>query len=391
MYSAVLVWFSLLMVAACKKDTADNFPEVIKSTVFDYQSINMTAWGRDWWNNKKLVDKALRFIIEEGCNTVTFDWAVNFKDDGHIVPPGSPESFHPSMEVIAELVKKAHRAGLRVILKPHVTEYLTSFNRNIWNTDTSTFRPQNFFDDYTQYLLQLGSFAQNLHVEMICIGTELNHLDWHSRSSWVVLIDGLRTVYNGKLTYDALFDRWMYNKSLVDVVFWDKLDFIGASLYVPLTTDDNAPVDLLREAFFRDLGDAYGGNGWFAIDDVIGFLSDFSNGYQKPFFIIESGYPSQNQGLWNVAPPNPSGYAHYDLQRRGLEAFLGVMSQHRGNWLKGVSLWCITPKLLDEGALQTMWHTQDFNFYQKPAAEVVKSYFRMNERSFDDKVANAQN
>lgn len=293
----VLVWSGLLMVTACKKDTADNFPNVINKSVFNYQAINMTAWGKDWWNNTRLDNEALRFIIEEGCNTVTFDWAVNFKDDGHIVPPGSTESFHPPMEVLDELVQKAHSIGLKVILKPHVAEYLTSFNRNIWNTDTNTFMPQHFFEDYHQYLLQLGSFAQIHNVEVICIGTELNHLDWHSRSSWVELIDDLRTVYYGKLTYDALFDRWLYNKNLIDVVFWDKLDFIAASLYVPLTTDDNAPVELLREAFFRDLGEVYGGSGWFAIDNVIDFLADFCNGNNKPFLSSKAVSQSKSRTM----------------------------------------------------------------------------------------------
>ncbi len=366
----------LIGIIGCSKEKQpDTWPPVNPQPVFTWQGINMTAWRKDWWDDKQQVDKALKFIIEEGCNLVTLDWAVNFEDNGHIVPINDTGSLHPPLSTISSIITKAHQAGLKVMLKPHVTLRYSSFNRNIWNTNIETFLPANFFADYTVYWQDLAAFARQNNVDMVCIGTELNHLDWMFKENWENLINSIRNIYTGPITYDALFDRWLFNKNLVDVVFWDKVDYIGVSLYVPLTTDDNAPVDTLRKAFFNDLGEIYGGEGWFKIDNVIEFLESISIRYQKPLIAVEGGYPSKNQGLYDISGPDPQSYAHYDLQARGLDAYLGVLKENKGQWFQGVSLWCITPFLLTPEGFSSIWHTQDFNFYDKPAAEIVKKHF----------------
>ncbi|MEJ5303702.1 MAG: hypothetical protein WHT22_09810 [Bacteroidales bacterium] len=371
---------AVMIQPGCKKeDNTEPWPPLNTQPAFQLQSINMTAWGRDWWDDEKLVDEALRFILEEGCNLLTLDWAVNFENDGHIVPlDNDTASLHPPLEKISSIIAKAHQRGLKVMLKPHVTLRYSAANRNIWNTDTSLFLASNFFPDYQNYWDMLASFATQKGVEYLCIGTELNHIDWMYRQKWINLIAAIRQRFNGQLTYDALFDRWLFNKNLVDVVFWDQLDFIGVSLYVPLTTADNAPVDTLRKAFFEDLGERYGGGGWFQVDNVIDFLRNFANEHQKPLMAVEGGYPSKHQGLYNISPPDPNSYVHEDLQARGLDAYLGVLKENQGQWFKGVSLWCITPYLLGPDDLATFWHTQDFNFYKKPAAAVVKRHFYKN-------------
>ncbi|MDK2910680.1 MAG: hypothetical protein PWR20_2248 [Bacteroidales bacterium] len=368
---------AVMIQPGCKKENnAEPWPPLNTQPAFQLQSINMTAWGRDWWDDEKLVDEALRFILEEGSNLLTLDWAVNFENDGHIVPlDNDTASLHPLLEKISSIIAKAHQRGLKVMLKPHVTLRYSAANRNIWNTDTSLFLASNFFPDYQNYWDMLASFATQKGVEYLCIGTELNHIDWMYRQQWLSLIAAIRQRFNGQLTYDALFDRWLYNKNLIDVVFWDQLDFIGVSLYVPLTTDDNAPVDTLRRGFFQDLGEWFIPGGWFKIDNVISFLEGFAAQHQKPLMAVEGGYPSKHEGLYYVSPPDPNSYVHEDLQARGLDAYLGVLKENQGQWFKGVSLWCITPYMLPPEALQSIWHTQDFNFYQKPAAPLVKHHF----------------
>lgn len=372
--------FSMLAWPACKDNEITNpWPPLNTKPSFPLQSINMTAWDRDWWNDEKLGDEALKFILEEGCNLVILDWAVNFEDNGHIVPlSDDTASLHPPLEKIKSIITKAHQAGLKIMLKPHVTLRYSAANRNIWNTDTTLFWASNFFPDYQNYWDKLALFATQNLVDYLCIGTELNHLDWMYRQQWVNLISSIRQKFSGQLTYDALFDRWLYNKNLTDVVFWDQVDFIGVSLYVPLTTDDNAPVDTLRKAFFHDLAEWYFPGGWFKIDNVIDFLKNFASEHQKPLMAVEDGYPSKHEGLYYVAPPDPSSYVHEDLQVRGLDAYLGVLKENQGQWFKGVSLWCITPYMLRPDALETIWHTQDFNFYKKPAAAVMKRHFFKN-------------
>lgn len=144
------IFITLIGLITCefgcsKEESPEPWPPVNSHPVFDWQGINMTAWGKDWWDDTQLVDKALKFIIEEGCNLVTLDWAVNFEDNGHIVPIEDTASFHPPFSTIAGIINKAHQAELKVMLKPHVSLRYSAFNRNIWNTDIQVFLPSNFF------------------------------------------------------------------------------------------------------------------------------------------------------------------------------------------------------------------------------------------------------
>jgi hypothetical protein len=338
---------------------------------FNLQGFNIAAWGKDWWHDDKLVEEALRFAKEEGANLVVLDWAVNFYDDGRMVSLDENTSLHPYWDDIKKIVTKAKAYGFYVILKPHTTLADSPENRNIWNTDISIFKPSNFFPAYKSYLIQLAEFANQNKVDAICIGTEINHLDWQFRDEWIDLISAIRHKFDGALTYDAFFNRWYYNvKDIDEVVFWDQLDFIGVSLYVPITTDDDASVETLKQGWFKDLGN------WFEIDDVIAYLKDIANRYNKQIVALEGGYPSITGGLYLLnTDPSEKKYANYDLQSRGLDAYLSVLDENKENWLKGVSLWEITPYMIRKEALSSVYHKQGFTVYKKPAAEIVKAHY----------------
>ncbi|MGQ9780556.1 MAG: glycoside hydrolase family 113 [Bacillota bacterium] len=344
-------------------------PPVNTNPTFELQGFNICAWGKDWWSNTSLVDKALRFAAEEGANFLALDWPVNFYDDGTMVPFAN--SLHPYWNDIQRLINKAKTMGFYIMLKPHTTKADSPENRNIWNTDINTFLPGKFFPAYKTYLTQLCAFATQNNVDAICIGTEMNHLDWQFNDEWTDLITTARNNFAGKLTYDALFNRWYRNvQDVEEVIFWDQLDFIGCSLYVPITKDDNATVETLKSGWFRDLT-----NGDFAIFNIIDYLKTIAQQHNKQFMALEGGYPSVSGGLYDFSGPSETKTADYDLQSRGLDAYLGVLEENKENWFKGVSLWQITPAMLTPEALQSIYHTQEFTVYQKPAAEVVKRHY----------------
>jgi hypothetical protein len=53
------------------------------------------------------------------------------------------------------------------------------------------------------------------------------------KQSWIDLIQEVRTVYKGKLTYAANYDNYQ------EVDFWEYLDFIGINAYFPLRKPSN--------------------------------------------------------------------------------------------------------------------------------------------------------
>jgi hypothetical protein len=312
------------------------------------------------------VDEGLRFAQEEGANFLAIDWMVNFQDDGHIVPGGGVSS--TPMRDIESVVAKAKQAGFYVMLKPHVCMTNLGENRDLQNTPTEAFAPSNFFPDWMSYLSDVAAIATAYDADAICIGTELNHLDWRYKARWIELIAALRQQYAGELTYDASFAlSWSY-KGFDDVVFWDELDFIGCSLYVQVSRDDGTDVETLRKRWRNNpIGE---------IRDVIGYLKSVAYRHGKRFMAIESGYPSVDGSLFLMGTTPAAGKTvNEDVQRRGLEAYLDAMFENRGNWLKGVSLWEITPNMMFPEMLIDPWHTQGFSVYGKQAASVVKEYY----------------
>ncbi len=67
--------------------------------------------------------------------------------------------------------------------------------------------------------------------EQVTFGVDVEAMNRRRKlleAEWIKLIDGLRDIYSGGLTYAANFDQYQ------EVTFWDRLDYIGVSGYFPL-------------------------------------------------------------------------------------------------------------------------------------------------------------
>lgn len=367
------MFFVLFLVwTGCSRNPIDtgDIPYVNTNTVFELQGFNVCAWGKDWFSDGALVDKTLNFAVEEGANFLAIDWAVNFNDNGTMVP--YEDSLHPAWGDIQKLIEKAKQRGFFLMLKPHTTMADSPENRNVWNTDiVAKFLPTNFFPAYKSYLEELADFATRNNVDALCIGTEMNHLDTDFSEQWSELIQAVRGRFQGLVAYDALFNRfYTSNKDIDEVCFWDLVDVVGVSLYVPVTQNDDASVEEIRQGWFKCLE---GVN--FEIVNVIEYLKGIAQPVNKPLMALEGGYQSVRGGLYDFPGTSPDNIVNYDLQSRGLDAYLGVLSKNQDSWFKGVSLWQLTPAMLSSENLQTIWHTQEFTVYGKPAADIVKAHF----------------
>jgi hypothetical protein len=332
------------------------------------RGFNVTAVTKDGFSPNYPVDTAMQFIADEGANLVALDWMVEFKDDGTMASGGGFR--HPPFEDVRSVIAMAKDLGLSVVLKPHVTDQ-TGDNRN--DPDVATFLPSNFFPAWKAYLVRLGALATENNVDVICIGTELCGLDWRFRDSWVDLIAAVRESFAGQVTYDSMVQQWKVSKDIKDVVFWDKLDFMSCSLYVSLTKDDNASVASLRAKFTNgSIGD---------IPDTIAHLRSASEKFGKQIMGLEGGYPSVTGGF--VYPgsikPSYSNQTNYDLQKRGIEAYLGMLYENQGTWLKGVCLYGLTPMQMTRHEIEGINFSQSLSVYDKPAAEVIKEYYTLGQ------------
>jgi len=340
-------------------------------TAFNLQGFNITAWSKSGFADYSLNATALQYIKNEGSNLVAIDYAVNFNNNGSIIDPNSSASMAPSTKDLAHVIDLAHQLGLQVILKPHITLATSAANVNDGNTSTSTFLASNFFPAWNGYLNSLGSLAQAHGVEGIAIGTEFNIYDSTNRAQWLDIISSLRGIYSGQLTYDALFSVFTDYDSTAKVCFWDKLDYISCSLYVPLSSNDAAPQSQLVGAF---LNNPYG-----SVGNVVSYLANISAKYGKQIMALEGGYQSV-AGALDLANlntlPNSSQTISNSTQANGLNAYLYALESYGASWLKGVSLWQVTPENMTTKDLASIWHTNEFTSYQKPSAQIIADYFQ---------------
>lgn len=124
--------------------------------------------------------------------------------------------------------------------------------------------------NYAEFILYYAQVAQDINAEIFCVGTELGAFVKHRPEFWRTLIEQIKQVYTGKLTYAA---NW---NAFERVSFWNALDFIGIDAYFPLSDSKTPSITECKKAWKKHK---------LAILDVF-------NIYNKPILFTEFGYRS---------------------------------------------------------------------------------------------------
>jgi len=228
---------------------------------------------------------------------------------------------------IATAIANAHALGLSVMLKPMLTGLDGTNQGKLTPSD-----PAAFFASYKTEMLDLAHVAEQSGAESLSIGNELSKLTGPEyRSYWVDLIDSIRAVYHGTLTYAAATDE------AINVSFWDKVDVVGINAYPPLTTQLDPSVDEMVAAWKNMPTDNY----WAAVMDhmsPVDFFHSLAVKYGKQVFFTETGYRSVDGT--NISPGGWSGTTQ-DLgeQHDAFNAFFQVWGSEGGSWFKGADIW----------------------------------------------------
>ncbi|MBA2397277.1 MAG: calcium-binding protein [Bradyrhizobium sp.] len=228
---------------------------------------------------------------------------------------------------IATAIANAHALGLSVMLKPMLTG-LDGTNQG----KLTPSEPAAFFASYKTEMLDFAHVAEQSGAESFSIGNELSKLTGPEfRSYWVDLIDSIRAVYHGTITYAAATDE------AINVSFWDKVDVIGINAYPPLTTQLNPSVDEMVAAWKNMPTDNY----WAAVMDhmsPVDFFHSLAVKYDKQVLFTETGYRSVDGT--NISPGGWSGTTQ-DLQEQhdAFNAFFQVWGSEGGSWFAGADIW----------------------------------------------------
>jgi hypothetical protein len=235
--------------------------------------------------------------------------------------------------------------GIMNMLKPHL------WVREGWVGEIEMKNPEDWkrwFENYRGFILDYAQLAEELKMPMLCIGTELE-LTSGKEQEWREIIEEVRKVYSGKLTYAANFTEFE------KVKFWDALDYIGVQAYFPLAADHNPTLEELKSSWESHLP---------KIEKVI-------RKYKKPVIFTEIGYCNTVDAA--VEPwvwPNERKEIPFseEIQALCYEAFFETA--WKKDWLAGVFFWKWYPERHDR--------EPDFTPQGKAAERVMTTYFSAN-------------
>lgn len=247
-------------------------------------------------------------------------------------------------------ISQLHEKGINVMLKPHL--WLSSGWRSNLKFESKT-HWDTWFATYRNNILHYAQLAQISNVKMLCIGTELKTSTKEQPEKWKLLIQEIKAIYHGELTYAANWDS-----NFDEISFWGDLDYIGIQAYFPLTQSKSPSLKDIKL-------------GW---QSHISQLEALSKKYNKPILFTEIGYrsdvtntvkPWEWNSLKNLAVNRKSDHA----QQLAYEAMFESLWHKK--WFKGSYIWQWNTRTSEENAKKSM----DFSPRFKPAQNTIAKWY----------------
>ncbi len=236
--------------------------------------------------------------------------------------------------------------GVKVMLKPHLwighgnfTGHLSMKTAEAW---------QLLERGYEKYILDFAKTAEETGCEMFCIGTELSAFVAARPAFWDSLIQKVKGIYHGKLTYAENWDSYGM------VPFWGTLDYIGIDAYFPLSDKEIFTVKEIEK-------------GWKKYKKSIKSLSAKLN---RPVLFTEFGYRSS---LYAAKEPWAESNKTVCLENQEI-ALKGLFNSFwHENWFAGGFLWKWYDNK-DAGGSDN----SDYTPQNKPAEKLIEFVYKKN-------------
>jgi hypothetical protein len=247
--------------------------------------------------------------------------------------------------VIRDLVY-ARRLGLQTVLKPQIW-----MGGGHWPGDVkmgSETDWEAFFRHYTRWIVHYALMAEVYEADVFCVGVEFAQATIARPDDWREVIQAVRAVYSGRLTYAA---NW--GPEFEGLAFWDELDLIGLNCYYPLSEAKNPSEAELSERF----------------EEVLQRARAVSKSFERPLALTEIGFTSTTTP-WQQPHLDGQGEAYSgSAQLRCYQVVTQALARST-DWCRGVLWWKYPsyPTLGGEG------HT-GFTPNNKPAEEQLPELF----------------
>jgi hypothetical protein len=238
--------------------------------------------------------------------------------------------------------------GMKTMLKPQLWSWQG------WIGDMKYPSQQEWDDfhaDYIQFIFYWARIAEDLDVDLFCIGTEIKESAINYPNYWNNLIDSVRQVYTGSITYAPNWDEYE------QIVFWDKLDYIGVDAYFSLLPDATPEVCDLKIAW----------------EPTFEHLKTFSEQWNKPILFTEWGYLSLDgcaYKTWELEKDRSSANINEEAQANAAQALLELFGKE--DWWAGGFQW----KWYSDLATSTQDRSDDYTPQGKMTEDVLKALYK---------------
>lgn len=184
-------------------------------------------------------------LQNEGVNWVSFSPFHYMRGESSpSIIKSFPRQWHSESPLgISQQTIAAHESQLKVMVKPHIWVMSGGFTGNISLQTESGWKE--WQKGYTEYIIEYAHVCESQQADMFCIGNELKSAVKQDPKYWNRLIDSVRTIYSGKLTYAANWDNFE------EIPFWNKLDVIGINAYFPISSDQNPDVKSIKKGWSK--------------------------------------------------------------------------------------------------------------------------------------------
>jgi hypothetical protein len=206
-----------------------------------------------------------------------------------------------------------------------------------------------FEDSYASFILTYAKTAEEIKADIFCIGTELENFVNKRPSYWKDLIQRIKKIFKGKLTYAANWDEFKR------FPLWGQLDYIGIDAYFPLT-EKKTPTVKDFEA------------GWQLHKTQI---KNVQSNLKKPILFTEFGYRSidfTGKKPWDSK--RVTGLINLQAQKNGLQAIYNQFWNEA--WFAGGFIWKWFHKHKEVGGE----NNNRFTPQNKPAEVLLRNLYK---------------
>jgi hypothetical protein len=128
----------------------------------------------------------------------------------------------PTEKELGDAVAMAKNLDMKVMLMPTLELNMPGFLSSALIGETmAPYEVRRWFKHYEEIVLKIAKWGEQNGADIICLGHNLLHLASYEKY-WVEMIEKVREIYKGKLTYSA-----SSNIEFLKSGFWKHLDYVG--------------------------------------------------------------------------------------------------------------------------------------------------------------------